>query len=658
MKQKYIINLKLLEDRNNFLSEYKLIPEETGIRRIFYCDLSEVEFNNIKNDKRIELIHQYHEFEYGIIPTPILDEGISIQTYNHSDDGRFRNLARITQSPDALGKNVDIIIVDTYMPSNAPELLDNNGNQRFIQYNWNDLYMDVALEESIDEIITVKANPIIPGRTIYTDPAPAPLVDQKFYKVKTTEWGLFSGYTLSDASLRVTGPTKYNYEWSKDIDGAQHGINVASVAAGNTNGWATESNIYFLRFPMSNDPDIPDSIGWMSYIRAFHRRKKFIAYRNNTTANPTIVNCSWGSTPIGTIEQVANISSVRYRGRNFPPQASCVPAPFTINPPTCVTHDKLTEWGFRTYNYTEQSVNYRVLLGVFENGNTLNPNLNKAKIDYLKSMISEGVAVVVASGNSSNTIDSIRLSTTDGDYNNTVTMTQPYITPSLSVSNLLTHRGSFPQVQDLSDPNKQAIIVGSCNQNDRVSVFSNSGKGVTVFAPGENIIVQTFSNAAETKSGLIFDLRNNQFFFENTNGTSFAAPQVVGVLACAFSYYHNNKFVEPVSQQSNFVSSGHIIARSLLTNPYPSPYTSSLPVNIVSNGGRCYMPEILCCQDTTWEESDATLQYSIWNDVHNDIDVYIGYPYGGGVSSLRGGPNRILFNPHIKFLDILPSPNP
>lgn len=658
MKQKYIVTLKLLEDKNSFLYQYDLVAEETEIAKIFYCYLSEVEFNNIKNDKRIELIHQYQEFKYRVIPTPIHDEEISIQTYTHSSDGRFRNLARITQSPDALGKNVDIIIVDAYMPSNAPELLDSNGNQRFIQYNWNDLYLDVLFGA-----ITVRAYPYVSNKPIYLTPSIQSNLLQQLYVLETNEWSSFSNYTLSDASLRPNGRTKYNYELSKDLYGAQHGVEVASVAAGNTNGWASESNIYFMRLPIPGDPDITDYPDyWIQYIRAFHRRKKFIALKQGTKANPTIVNCSWGTPEIGTTYDgynsstaaETNISSVKYRGQNFTPQASCAPAPFTINPPTCVTYDKLTEWGFRTINID----NNRLLLGVFEDGNSLDPALNGTSMSWLSNLISEGVTVVVAAGNSSSTIDSIRLSTTDGDYYNTVTMTQPNSSPSLTLTDLYTHRGFFPQLQDLSYPDRQTIIVGSCDQNDRVTYSSNSGKGVTVFAPGNNIIVQTFSNASTTKNGLIFDPRNNEFFFENVNGTSFAVPQVVGVLACAFSYYHNNNLVEPISGLSDFVYSGHIIARSLLTTPYPSPYTSSLPVNIVSSGGRCYIPEILCCQSETWEESDANLQYSIWNDIHNQNEVYVGYPFGGAISSLRGGPNRILFNPHIKFLDILPSPNP
>jgi hypothetical protein len=102
----------------------------------------------------------------------------------------------------------------------------------------------------------------------------------------------------------------------KDIKYKQAGINyngtaVASIAAGNTNGWASKSNIYFIRKPiwkrnidiyndlgidrsLSDDPDVP-TIGnlWAHYIEVFHKNKPI----NPKTGkkNPTIVHVDFNT---------------------------------------------------------------------------------------------------------------------------------------------------------------------------------------------------------------------------------------------------------------------------------------------------------------------------------------------------------------------------
>lgn len=598
MIKKYIIQLKSIQYTEQIIATYSNLIQDKDLADIFYGNLSEDEFNIIKNDNRIRAIHEHVEFSMPSIPAPIIDDQSKMQTYNPNING---DRVRITQSCD--GSGVDIIIVDSYLAPDAPELLDNNGNQRFIRYNWNDLYLDVQ-----QNAITVKANPKIPLRPIFTAAAPVPYSNQEFYTITNAEWGTFANYTLTDASLR-DGPKQYNYEFSANVDGNYHGTLVASIAAGNTNGWAKSANIYFLRLPTSNDPDISPTYSlWAKYIKAFHRRKLFFAQKNNTVARPTIVNASWGVSNIALNTNIPiDITSIRYRGSLT----------------NTTTSQQVIDRGFLCDNDSVQK------------GSTLDPNKNQIAINDVIDMIDDGIVLVTAAGNDSGTIDSISNITTR-DYNNTIN-----ITNGTNTINESTHRGSFPLVQNLNDANAQAIIVGSCDFDDTVSDFSNVGRGVIVFAPGRNIIGQFFpyDNILASQFPNTPDTRRPGYHFISLNGTSFAAPQVAGILACAFS----SPNILATTGVTSLATQGHIAARVLLTRPYSTPFVSTLPTNIIDNGngGRCYIPESLCCNGTSWDEPGI-------EDIHQWI----------GPSKLRGGPNRIIFNPYIKFLDILPSPNP
>ena len=134
----------------------------------------------------------------------------------------------------ASGKNVDIVICDSGHV--APHLFelqknaDGSGGSRVIEYNWNQHYGEIIGQ---------------PGVT-------APPTDYS-----STKWG-------------------------------DHGSLCAAHAAGNTQGWAREANIYTFSYQYDWSDPVPSP---MSYIAAFHRNKPI----NPVTGrkNPTIVNNSW-----------------------------------------------------------------------------------------------------------------------------------------------------------------------------------------------------------------------------------------------------------------------------------------------------------------------------------------------------------------------------
>lgn len=139
------------------------------------------------------------------------------------------------------GSGVDLIIVDSGIDHNHPEFLNENGNTRVVLYDWSQLIGDVLLAE------------------------------------------------LGSSSL----PPRY-YDTSIVYP---HGTAVASVAAGNLNGWAKKATIYDLKSGeyYGDDGFYSKGIsltGAYTAIKRFHESKSI----NPSTGvkRPTIVNMSYG----------------------------------------------------------------------------------------------------------------------------------------------------------------------------------------------------------------------------------------------------------------------------------------------------------------------------------------------------------------------------
>lgn len=152
----------------------------------------------------------------------------------------------------ASGKHVDVVIVDGIAYPNHPEF-----DTRYVQYNW------------------FQHNPEVTGGVAGTY--------------------LYDSYTGSDNN---------------------HGTHTSGTAAGNTQGWARDANIYNLRYSSSYT-----QVQYLiDYIRAFHRNKPV----NPETGrkNPTICNNSWGYA-IGnwSATLLAAVKSIDWQGTNITPES-------------------------------------------------------------------------------------------------------------------------------------------------------------------------------------------------------------------------------------------------------------------------------------------------------------------------------------------------
>jgi subtilisin family serine protease len=264
-----------------------------------------------------------------------------------------------------------------------------------------------------------------------------------------------------------------------DYDG--HGSHVISIAAGHTFGWAKKAQIYSMKIqglegPSDPQPGIPVS-QCFDLVKLWHRNKPLQA---NGYKRPTVVNLSWGY-----YSYFTNIAGGVYRG---------------------------TPWT-DTVRQTDKG-----MIGVYD-GNDYRYPVRLVSVDTdVQEMIDEGIHVVIASGNSKQKID-----VPGGvDYDNY------WYTVSNPSSKRYYHQGGSPY-------DDEAIIVGNLDSAIHVggleqkATTSETGPGVTMYAPGTDIMGASSQNSVYTTAPLQF---GNSFYKQmNISGSSMAAPQIAGILA-------------------------------------------------------------------------------------------------------------------------------
>jgi hypothetical protein len=270
-------------------------------------------------------------------------------------------------------------------------------------------------------------------------------------------------------------------------DNEGHGSNCASIAAGNTCGWAPRAKIYSLRvLGPGNDItdgrylDVIDEIQIWGTIRAFHNAKPIdpkTGYKRPTVVTESVLYYS----------TYYSIASVTYRGRRY--------ATGTVIP----NFGMIDAYG----TGTEHGYRYTAL---------------EAEI---QSAISAGVIVCAAAGNNGHKIDL----PTGLDYNNYWTDTYGY--------NYYYHRGGSPAATP------GVICVGMIDYStyqgqEHKSWYSCCGPRIDMWAPG-GAIMGAFTNG-NSFGPSVYDPRSTvstssgaSYYLNKLSGTSMATPQVAGV---------------------------------------------------------------------------------------------------------------------------------
>ena len=298
-------------------------------------------------------------------------------------------------------------------------------------------------------------------------------------------WGTTNGtyiYTPYGQSQGATAQLEANNS---------HGSHVAGTACGNTNGWARKANIYNI-YPYGDDTNQFNFTTnqfinqyFLEYVRYWHQNK---AINPSTgTRNPTIMNNSWETAK--TVD-ISSITSINYQGTTY------------TAPSGGFSQATLNGFGIPTYSNTQ--IRFPIRYSPYE--------------AQVQDCINAGIIVVAAAGNSSYKIARDDQSTTDPDYNNSVTFT--------SSGSSLTYnynRGSF-------FASSNVVLVGALSSSyiDIKSGYSNTGPRIDVFAPGSYIMSSFFNTTAY---GGVPDARNTNYYQGKINGTSMACPQVTGLIA-------------------------------------------------------------------------------------------------------------------------------
>ena len=293
------------------------------------------------------------------------------------------------------GKNVDVVIVDGHVNPDHPEFAvnsDGSGGSRVNQFNW--------------------------------------------FQYKSA-----LGYN--------SHPSTYTYSSSGASPNTNHGTHVAGTAAGNTQGWARDANIYNTTVNSLSGVTNWDEFLW-DYLRHFHRNKSI----NSATGrrNPTITNHSWGYS-YGNI-QLSSITSVTYRGATTTVSGTNAQKKVTLE-------DNGVPVPASTYLYKTPA---RV-----------------AAVDAdIQDAIADGVIVISSAGNSYWNCDT----SSGNDYNNAIN----------AGGNLYHSRGSTPGSAD------NVICVGSIGSKvaEYKSNFSNWGERVDIWAPGSDIISAVYDSSSAT----------------------------------------------------------------------------------------------------------------------------------------------------------------
>jgi len=270
------------------------------------------------------------------------------------------------------------------------------------------------------------------------------------------------------STLGVPGATTPTGGWDGDSDG--HDSNCASIAAGNTCGWAPGAAIYSLRIFPGTDIVTGALLGNVNsdlafdLVRAFHLSK--VAAGNT---RPTICSNSWSYT--GTYQ---NMLYTVYRST--------------------------THYGGADNAYGEIGSHFPYVV------NYLDIAANNCA--------AAGVILIGSAGNNSHKMDVPGGS----DYNNHWV--------AINFSDYYYHRGGSPGRAT------SMINVGSVDNSDteQKANYSETGPRVDIYAPGSSIMGAYANKPYNTPA--VADPRNPAYYLNKMSGTSFAAPQVAGYLAC------------------------------------------------------------------------------------------------------------------------------
>ena len=334
-------------------------------------------------------------------------------------------------------------------------------------------------------------------------------------RVQAYDWSSL-GVTGVASSVSIGGYLGDATAQDPTISGGGHGTNVASIAAGRSNGWARGARIYSIRIFSGIDITTGSALGaidqtkYAQLIRAFHNAKS--APRRPTIANlslQTVLNQTSGS---------QYVTELRYRGN------------VTYNGTTAPFRDA-----------TRGLIN-----------NTFPIRVSSVDGDLIDA-IDDGVIIVGAAGNFSYKQDI----TGGADYNNSVVYRNP---PINSPNPQYYMRGSSPGAAGDDVTGNTVICVGAVDSSffnpsrqvrEQKASYSHTGPRVDIYAAGSDIM-GAYRNVSYGTNFAVLDSRSigtaYSYYLNKISGTSQACPQITGMCAM-FAQVNANLTQQSARQQ-------------------------------------------------------------------------------------------------------------
>lgn len=391
-------------------------------------------------------------------------------------------------------KDVPGVIVDTNAKMSGKRFTKRNIDDNGGYYNWGllrcnnttnpwgtstsfrtDDYNYVLDGTGVD--VVIMDGGIIAGHPDFADP-------DGVSRVKQIDWFAESG---------VSGSMPANFY--TPFEG--HGSHVAGIAAGLTQGWARNADIYDMHINLGDDESgVEPDVGF-DLILGWHN--------NKTNGRPTVVNMSWGAGYTLSATQYS-IFLTNYRGDTN--EVQIWDEDGSINSATRLQH--FSDYGIlptveQLYGITNSQ--YRYSKAAFQ---------NSTYDTGVQELIDAGCFVAIAAGN-----DPFKADLPGGaDYDNNFVIEQN----GSRFSNQVKYNRPGSPYDD------EAMYVGnidtSYNNNLEPLAFSSTrGPAVNICAPGTNIV------SAYHEGGDVNPITPTGYYWGNISGTSMASPQVAGVMA-------------------------------------------------------------------------------------------------------------------------------
>lgn len=330
-----------------------------------------------------------------------------------------------------------------------------------------------------------------------------------------------------------------SYGWSA---GRAHATQCASVAADQSWGWAKESQIYSMNISRTNSRGI---YYFAQMVRNWQESKPVNPVTG--TRNPTVVNVSLAHyvgqpAPIrfnhdegaGLLSATGGFiyaSGVEHKGTYYPLSG--------INTASGIYEFLNTKGVNLRWDDAEFIYGPSQTLGGSPNDDLLFTSVipldlsgHQLRTDYEELVSISGVHVFAAAGNYTQK----GVPSGDPDFNNRLDL--GFTGPADSiyhtlVKDLYYNRLPYPA----QGSGIMSVGAVGCDKNQTIAMFSNRGSAVDYYAPGENI--KTFMGPYYTSfgGGELIERTASTY----ADGTSFACPQVVGMVACYLSDGNYNK---------------------------------------------------------------------------------------------------------------------